>query len=193
MIQFGGIFVLMGQISRTVFWKREAKSSFKSFHNIYQSCTSMEARYVPHLLFRRVSCFVADEWESSATGSSGENSILRLLSVIQSNLPAFSIGSSHTMKRWWQAQNRSYEIPVEVTDIDICTVQWKHRGRRTKISTGDKQWQLEWHWELQNAMWCLSMKTTSCSMNNGGNINGKKKHRNWTQVFWDATQCGWIS
>jgi len=95
MIQLGGIFVLMSQISGTVFWKRKAKSSYKSFHNIYRSSTSMEARYVPHLLFRRVSCFVADERESSATGSSGENSILRLLSVIQSNLPAFSIGSSH--------------------------------------------------------------------------------------------------
>ena len=27
-------FVLIGQISGTVFWKREAKSSYKSFHNI---------------------------------------------------------------------------------------------------------------------------------------------------------------
>jgi len=59
------VFVLIGQISGTVFWKRKAKSSYKSFQNIYRSRTSMAARYVPHLLFRRLSCFVADEWEGS--------------------------------------------------------------------------------------------------------------------------------
>ena len=172
----------MGQISGKVFWKRGAKSSYKSFHNIYRSYTSVKARYVLHLLFSRVSCFVADGWESSPTGNSEENSVLRLLLVIQSNLPEFSIGS---LTRWNISDRHRTEakkITVEVTHKDICTVQWKHRGRRTKISTGDKQWQLEWHRELHNAMWCRSMDTTKCNMN-----NGKEETKNWAQVFWHTT------
>jgi hypothetical protein len=143
----------------------------------------VEARYVLHLLFSRVSCFVADGWESSTTGNSEENSVLLLLLVIRSNLPAFSIGS---LTRWNISDRHRPEatkITVEVTNMDICTVQCKHRRRRTKISTGDKQWQLEWHRELQNAMRCRSMDTTKCNMNNRENINGKKKQNLSTSLL----------
>jgi hypothetical protein len=146
------IFVLIGQISGTVFWKREAKSSYKSFHNTYRSCTSTEARYVPHWLFRRVPCFVADEWDSTPTSNSEENSILRLVSVKHSNLPAFSIGSL----TWW---NTSVTGTVQKLRNNCCSEDLIHTTAEAWTSRMISDiYQIKWRLSI----WLMGHNLISC-------------------------------
>ena len=148
----------------------------------------MKTRYVPHLFFRCISCFAADERESSPTGTSEENSILRFLYVIHSHLSALSIdilfgGLTRRNIRHRQSTDvTKYVLKCEIWESATYSGMIEEKAWKYPLSISNDS--LNDTADCKVRCWCWAVGITTTDTNDGLNKNGRKKYNNWTQVFW---------